>query len=107
MELKPCHRCPMDLFVTLQIDAKLGTAGNSNAYGTPKRSVSIFLLLQRWRRTTSCPRSARRLCRKVLVRTRALQPQRWFRPVEIRRIQGIISGNLETILETWNEYFSE
>ena len=28
-----------------------------------------------------------------------------FRPVELRRIQAIIEENLDTILESWNEYF--
>ena len=30
-----------------------------------------------------------------------------FRPVEIRRIQGIIEAQLEAFIEAWNEHFSE
>jgi len=30
-----------------------------------------------------------------------------FRPVEIRRIQGIIEAQSETLTEAWNEHFSE
>ncbi|MAF84251.1 MAG: hypothetical protein CL797_09130 [Chromatiales bacterium] len=30
-----------------------------------------------------------------------------LRPVEIRRIQGIIEAHLETLTEAWNEHFSE
>jgi hypothetical protein len=30
-----------------------------------------------------------------------------FRPVEIRRIQGIIEAQSKTFTEAWNEYFSE
>lgn len=30
-----------------------------------------------------------------------------FRPIEIRRIQGIIEEQLEPLIEAWDEYFSE
>jgi len=77
------------------------------ADGSQAGFVSVFLLCERSRRTSTRPCRAENCIAKIWLNPLRLAHSGDFGRAEIRRIEQIVADHREQFLEAWNDFFTD